>query len=104
MKQDEYLTQLKTLARIRPLNNKNATEGFEVFQIKYEKKPCEDCGKMVVDRRIWNRVLWTPDRHWRKTCSSCNLNQHPVTKEYTVSNSNVLLVYKDYLARLSNAK
>jgi hypothetical protein len=88
--------RLRELAAVKPINRKNPTEGVEIKYIKHERQPCGDCGKQVVDRRIWNRILWTPQYHWRKTCSACNLNQHPETKQYTVSNNTVIKVYRDF--------
>jgi hypothetical protein len=102
MKPELFDQRLRELAVVRPINNKNPTEGVEIRHVKQSKTSCGDCGKQVVDRRIWNRVLWTPERHWRKTCSACNLTQHPVTRQYTVSNNTVLMVYRDYLANSNN--
>jgi hypothetical protein len=131
MKQEEFIQRLEQFAEIKPVkmpihgnarkaseacdifrngetffidNKNNKTLGYEIKRLKTVKTACEDCGKQVQDRRIWNRVMFTPQRHWRKTCSACNLNQHPVTKKWTVSNNTVLQVYKDFLANDSNTK
>jgi hypothetical protein len=77
--------------------NNNNTLNWQVKLIKQCPKACEDCGKQVINRRIWRRVFNTPDRHWRTTCSGCNLTQHPVTGEYAVANSSVTAVFREWL-------
>jgi hypothetical protein len=99
MEQEQFIQRLKEVAVIKPFNNKNLREGFEVREIKHKPKTCEDCGKVTKDRRIWNRICITPvEPHWRKTCSSCNLTQNPVTKEYSVSNATVGSVFREFLS------
>lgn len=129
MKQEQFIQQLEQLAEIKPVkvpvhgnrreareacdifrngetvyidNKNNKTLGYEIKRLKTVKTACEDCGKQVQDRRIWNRIMYTPSRHWRKTCSSCNLTQHPETKQFTVSNNRVLEVFREYLNKSGN--
>ena len=98
MKQDEFIQQLQALAVVKPLNKDNLSEGFEVKKIKHLPKACDDCGKQVVNRRIWNRLFFTPiEAHWRKTCSGCNKTQHPITKSYSLSNIGVTSVFREFL-------
>jgi hypothetical protein len=98
MKQDEFVQQLQALAVVKPLNKDNPHEGFEVKKIKHLPKPCSDCDKMVINRRIWNRLFFTPiEPHWRKTCSGCNKTQHPETKTYSLSNNGVTSVFREFL-------
>lgn len=105
MKPELFDQRLRELAAVKPINRKNPTEGVEIRHVKHEKRACEDCGKQVVNRRIWNRILWTPDKHWRKTCSGCNLTQHPETGLYTLSHQTVQQVFKEYLNKqTANAK
>ena len=124
MDKDLFLKQLEQFAVIKPVrvaksgNLREADEPNEIFrngktfvidkdnnstlnwtikEVKQNYRPCEDCGKQVVNRRIWRRVFYTPDRHWRTTCSGCNLTQHPETKEYVVANSSVTTVFCEWL-------
>ena len=99
MEQEQFIQQLSELAEIKLLNKDNPHEGYQVKRIKHLPKACEDCGKQVVNRRIWNRVLFTPQQHWRKTCSGCNLNQHPETGEYTVSQNGATAFFNTFLTK-----
>jgi hypothetical protein len=99
MKQDEFLQQLQALADIKPLNKDDPREGFEVKRIKHLPKSCDDCGKQVINRRIWNRLFFTPiEAHWRKTCSGCNKTLHPELKTYSLSNNGVTSVFRQFLS------
>ena len=75
----------------------NSTLNWTVKEIKHQARPCGDCGKQVINRRIWRRIFWTPVRHWRTTCSGCNLTQHPETGLYAVSNNGVTNVFREWL-------
>jgi hypothetical protein len=76
---------------------KNSTLNWAVTSIKHDYKPCEDCGKQILNRRIWHRIFQQPTAHWRTTCSGCNLTQHPETKQYVVANSSVTSVFREWL-------
>jgi hypothetical protein len=97
MDNELFIQRLKELAQLKPVNRTNPSEGFEIKQIKHQAKPCDDCGKEVINRRIWNRVLFTPERHWRKTCSGCNLNQHPETGKYTISQNGAKAFFSTFI-------
>jgi hypothetical protein len=75
----------------------NDTWNWTIKELKHQAKPCEDCGKQVINRRIWRRIFLKPERHWRTTCSGCNLTQHPETKQYAVANSNVTSIFREWL-------
>jgi hypothetical protein len=99
MDQELFIQRLKEVAVIKPLNSKNPSEGYEVKKIKHTAKPCDDCGKQVVNRRIWNRLFFTPiEAHWRKTCSGCNKTLHPELKTYSLSNNGVTSVFRQFLS------
>lgn len=75
----------------------NSTLNWSVKEIKHQARQCGDCGKQVIDRRIWRRIFFTPSRHWRTTCSGCNLTQHPESGLYAVSNNKVTQVFCEWL-------
>lgn len=77
----------------------NSTLNWSIKEIKHQAQQCGDCGKQVINRRIWRRIFFTPMRHWRTTCSGCNLTQHPETGLYAVSNNNVVQVFREWLNR-----
>lgn len=48
-----------------------------------EKKPCEDCDRMVQDRRVLYLIkdLDTRKPYWTKKCSGCKTNFGKITKK-----------------------
>jgi hypothetical protein len=126
MEQTKFIQQLESLAEIRKVKaargpnmrpatdnnevyrngeiividkNNNSTLNWFVKEVKHQPKQCNDCGKQVVNRRIWRRIFYTPDRHWRTTCSGCNLTQHPESGKYVVPNNIVVTVFRDWLSK-----
>jgi len=58
-------------------------ENFE-YQFVHQPKPCEDCGKVVTDRRI----TITRHKHQKKIkrkCGECGLYYDEDTGSYTIS-------------------
>jgi hypothetical protein len=53
-----------------------------IKSIECDPKPCEDCDRIVVDRR----VIWRKhdDDTVRKKCMSCKLFYNPLTKKYEI--------------------
>jgi hypothetical protein len=63
-------------------------DSFRVKKIKHEPKPCEDCGKLVEDRRI--RISVSKESHVRQGhckhhCQSCKLYKNPITGEFDMT-------------------
>jgi recombinational DNA repair protein RecR len=77
--------------------NDNSTLNWAIKDVKHTAKSCEDCGRQVVNRRIWRRICYSPDRHWRTTCSICKLTQHPESGKYVVPNNIVVTVFRRWL-------
>jgi hypothetical protein len=97
MKQDDYPEEIQELlifkGRTPPgpkgddyaAELENDTLPKELEQVKKLPKSCEDCGKMVAGRRLNIKRNIQPVLYWRKQCSICNLCEHPVTKEYSLT-------------------
>ena len=65
-----------------------------VEDIIHDIKPCEDCGLVVSDRRLSIRKMKKTTRqpaHWRNYCETCKLYQHPITKQFTITNTNEII-------------
>jgi hypothetical protein len=92
MKKPNYpaeLLELIVLAKPRTAGPDNGiindTIAECIVEIKHPEKPCEDCGKVVADRRLNIKKNVQPVFYWKKQCSVCNLCEHPITKEYSLT-------------------
>lgn len=54
--------------------------------VKYSPPPapCEDCGRIVTDRRIWIKRYFAPFDHWREICKGCDKIKNPTTGQFEV--------------------
>lgn len=57
-----------------------------LMEIKYDLKPCEDCGKRIGRREIHSTLAQTPYPHWKHECKNCHCYKNPQTKQYDIDN------------------
>ena len=63
-----------------------------IKSIRHDPKPCEDCGKMVADRRVRSSINYGSQQklpHIKHHCKSCGLYRNPETGEYEWTFSDV---------------
>lgn len=53
-----------------------------IQQILYEPYPCEDCGKILDDKRVIQHTFNTTNGIWTKRCEVCKFHQNPDTGAY----------------------
>ena len=75
----------------------NPTWHIGIKKLKPIVKACEDCGKMVKDRKVFINVYAYPQPHRRKNCHSCKKTQDPITKEFTISTVTAQVYFTAYL-------
>jgi len=63
-------------------DDNNPTLTYKVKSLKQESQPCDDCGKIVLNRVVVKKLLTYPIKHWRNHCNNCNSTQDPRTGEY----------------------
>lgn len=67
-----------------------------IKHINCDRRRCEDCNNMVIDRRVEHVRVDEPVLHWEHHCTACDLYQHPETKEFTVARSKKRFVFRDF--------
>ena len=68
-----------------------------VKQVNMPAKQCEDCGKVVCDRRIEYKKYNHPTTHWRTNCKSCNLVHNPLTLQFDLTVKEAQAFFKEHL-------
>lgn len=80
-------------------DGRNTTLSPQILAIKREPRPCEDCGIIVQERVIEQKVYTTGGAHWRKRCSACNKVQNPDTGLYDIPAHRAHVFFKDKIGR-----
>ena len=65
---------------------------------KSNPKPCDDCGRIVIDRIVTIKKNGYPITHIREKCKSCDKYRNPVSGEFNYTES-MLRTYVDKLSR-----
>ena len=76
------------LERIEWQRGHHNGDPLRVKKVKHQARPCEDCGKLVEDRRI--RISVSKESHVRQAhckhhCQSCKLYKNPTTGEFDMT-------------------
>ncbi len=69
--------------------DENPTLNVRIKKLKTKPKQCEDCGKLVEDRRVHTSLYQNPQQHWRSRCHPCNMTLNPTTGQYDLNNKAV---------------
>lgn len=67
-----------------------------------DKKPCDDCGKLVLDRRIESRKVFSPCVHWKNKCVACDKIRNPRTGEWDLEPHTSHYHFKTWLEEINN--
>jgi hypothetical protein len=56
----------------------NPTLGFKFIKLKDIERECQlGCGKIVKNQKLEKRLAFTPIKHWRTRCTTCQSYVHP---------------------------
>lgn len=53
-------------------HDSNPTLTTEIIKLKNTRRPCDDCGNIVDNRRVERRLYTSFRPHWREECMSCH--------------------------------
>jgi hypothetical protein len=60
----------------------NPTLGFKFIKLKEVERECMlGCGERVINQKVEKRFVFTPVRHWRTRCATCQSFVHPNGEE-----------------------
>jgi len=76
-------------------NAKMPLEPRQIVAIEHAPDQCEDCGKLVTNRRTRHQLKQDPVPHWQHYCVNCRKCKDPDTGEYTCNQVNVARKYLD---------
>ena len=60
----------------------NPTINWRIDKLKPVTQVCSDCHLVVEDRVIHIKLYDSPEVHWRRCCTNCNLVQNPYNQKY----------------------
>ena len=84
---------------IEILPTNNPTWNIVVKKLKPIIKECEDCGKLVKDRRV-NKSMYTfPKSHWRKNCNGCLRTQNPETGKFDIPFTHAAAFFTSFIKK-----
>jgi hypothetical protein len=76
----------------------NPTLPFEIEGRIEGTRQCPDCLRPCnINRTVNSRILESPVRHWRHSCTHCKMTRHPTTKKFEINNKSVAFFFADYL-------
>jgi hypothetical protein len=80
------------------INNKhNPTLGYKFLKLKDNSKLCEmGCNKIVTNQIIEKRLAFTPERHWKTYCRTCQTYLHPDKKTLVKGSHAIQSIYLAY--------
>jgi hypothetical protein len=90
--------QDRLILRTRPTEDADTVYPSEV-ELKHEPKQCDDCERVVVNRRTAIKQYETPQPHWRNVCLTCKKVKHPETGKYTLTDKQAVTVFRHRIAR-----
>lgn len=69
----------------------------KIKRLKFDPKPCEDCGQTLEQHRQCEKKLYiSGTTHWREKCLNCNRYRHPETGKFTVNGLGSHQFFCDY--------
>jgi hypothetical protein len=82
---------------IRLSVDENPTLGFKFIKLKEKFDICKmGCGEVVANQIIERRLAFTPKKHWRIRCATCNKYQGPDGQSIISSSSGAQQAYIRY--------
>jgi hypothetical protein len=81
-KPDEHLIVWRNGQEYEIDDKANPTLYYRIKKIKNNVRKCEDCGRRVKERIVTKKLLSFPVVHWRQSCNTCKMYQHPETGDY----------------------
>ena len=64
----------------------NPTLPIDHFEMIKQPMPCEDCERVIVDRRVELKQYSFPFLHWRQRCLACSKFRNPETQKFDLNN------------------
>lgn len=75
----------------------NPTLGFKFIKLKDVERECMlGCERRVVNQKVEKRFVFTPVRHWRTRCASCQAYVHPNGEELIEGSHQVQAAFVRY--------
>jgi hypothetical protein len=71
--------------RIEWTKDPHKSQGLPKPQIQHSARECDDCGKLVENRRTNIVKNTSPWPHCKESCVNCQLIRHPETGEFTLT-------------------
>jgi len=83
---------------VREIRNNNFMEAEpSLYQSIPQQKACEDCNKLVTDRRVSYSKRHTPKPHVRIKCTGCNLYKNPNTNNFDCEAKQIESIWREHL-------
>lgn len=67
----------------------------KLYKIIHQPQPCEDCGKIVVNRVVNCRKNIHPFPHYKTNCNICKLYKNPDTDKFDLNQSQIHYYYRN---------
>lgn len=68
-----------------------------LYEVIPQEKVCDDCNKLVTDRRVSYSKRNTPKPHVRIKCTGCNLYKNPNTNNFDCDSKQIESIWREYL-------
>lgn len=82
---------------IKEIRHKQVMEAEpSLYQVIPQQKACDDCNKIVTDRRVSYSKRQTPKAHVRIKCTGCNLYKNPNTNKFECDSTQIESIWRDY--------
>jgi hypothetical protein len=86
---------------VRITAKENPTLGFKFVKLKDKFAVCEmGCGEVIANQIIERRLAFTPQKHWRTRCATCNKYLGPDGKSIINSSSGAQQSYIRYFKQI----
>ena len=69
---------------------------IKILKIKFEEKPCDDCGRICQGRRVEIKLSQSGNPHWRRYCSECKKYCDPRNGTYTLNSTESNNIHNTY--------
>jgi len=95
MENKQVIEFVEGVAKIK--RDKNPTAGFELIKLKDRIGVCEmGCGEIVKNQIVERRMAFTPERHWRTYCRTCQSFLHPDGETIVKGGHKIQAIYSAY--------
>ena len=90
---------------IKLTSKENPTLGFKFIKLKDKFGVCEmGCGEVVANQVIEQRMVFTPKKHWRTRCATCNKYKSPDGKSIINNSATIQREYVRYFNERKQAE